>query len=94
MDPLKERKWMEARYDPAVLPERQPFRGLVVDSEGLVWLEAAGRYFVLTRDARLLASVTVPAGFRATDIGPDYCLGVETDADGVEHIVMYRLTRK
>ena len=94
MDPLKERKWMEVRYDPAVLPERQPFRGFVVDSEDLVWLEAAGRYFVLTRDARLLASVTVPAGFRATDIGPDYCLGVETDTDGVERIVMYRLARK
>lgn len=36
---------------------------------------------------------TVPAGFRATEVGPDYCLGMETDADGVERIVMYGLIR-
>jgi hypothetical protein len=65
----------------------------VVDSEGLVWLEASGKYFVLTPDARHLATVAVPAGFRATEIGRDYCLGVETDVDGVERIVMYRLAR-
>jgi len=99
MDPVQARKWLDVRYDPAALPERLPFRGFLVDSENLVWLEeyrvdqAPGRYFVLTSGARLLAGVSVPAGFRATDIGPDYCLGVETDPDGVESIVMYRLTR-
>lgn len=93
------RRWLDVKYDGAVLPDRLPFRGFLVDSENLVWLEeyridqAPGRYFVITPDGRLLATITVPAGFRATDIGPDYCLGVETDPDGVESIVMYRLTR-
>src|SRR5687767_9694069 len=95
MDPIQTRKWLEVRYDPAVLPVRLPFRGFLVDSENLVWLEeyrvdqGPGRYFILTPDARLLAIITVPPGFRATDIGPDYCLGVETDPDGVETIAMY-----
>lgn len=98
-NPVQARAWLDVRYAPDVLPDRLPFRGFLVDSETLVWLEeyrvdqAPGKYFVLSLDARLLAVVTVPAGFRATDIGLDYCLGVETDADGVESIVMYRITR-
>lgn len=93
-------KWLEARYDPAVLPQRLPFGGLLVDSDSLIWLaayrgdRAPGHYFVLSREAHLLSVVTVPAGFRATDVGSDYCLGIETDDDGVESIVMYRLTRR
>jgi hypothetical protein len=93
------RKWLEVQYDPVALPDRLPFRGFLVDSEMLIWLEdyredgRPGTYYVLTADSRLVATVPVPAGFRATDIGPDYCLGVETDADGVESVVMFRLTR-
>lgn len=96
---VQARKWLDVKYDPVVLPDRLPFRGFLVDSEALVWLEeyrvdqAPGKYFVLSPDAHLVAIITVPAGFRATDIGSDYCLGVETDADGVESIVMYRFTR-
>jgi hypothetical protein len=98
-DPARARKWLAVRYDPVVLPDQLPFRGFLVDSESLVWLEeyqvdqAPGKYFVLSPNARLVATVIVPAGFRATDIGPDYILGVETDADDVESVVMYRLTR-
>ncbi len=99
LDSLLARKWLEARYDPAVLPGRLPFRGFIADSDGLIWLEeypvdhAPRQYFVLSPDGQLVAVVTAPAGFRATDIGPDYCLGVETDPDGVERIALYRLTR-
>lgn len=96
---IENQQWLDLKYDPAVLPSRLPFRGFLVDSEALVWLEAyqedqtPGKYYVLSQDAHLVAVVTVPIGFRATDIGLDYCLGVETDIDGVESIVMYRLTR-
>jgi hypothetical protein len=98
-DPVQAQTWLDLKYDPGVLPGGLPFRGFLIDSEKMVWLEeyrdegAPGRYYVLSPESRLVAIVNVPAGFRATDIGTDYCLGIETDADGVERIVMYRLTR-
>lgn len=100
LDSALARKWREVRYDPVVLPARQPFAGVLADAEGNVWLGAyrqegaPGRYFVLALDGRLLATVTVPASFRPTEIGRDWCLGVETDADGVESVAMYRLQRE
>jgi hypothetical protein len=98
-DPIQAQKWLDLKYDPGVLPGGLPFRGFMIDSEGMVWLEeyrdegTAGKYFVLSPESRLVATVNVPAGFRATDIGRDYCLGIGVDPDGVERIVMYRLTR-
>lgn len=99
MDSAVARQWREVRFDPAVLPSRRPFAGMLVDAEGHVWLgayreeDAPGRYFVLALDGRLLATVSVPAGFRPTEIGRDHCLGILTDRDGVESVVMYRLVR-
>jgi hypothetical protein len=99
LDPVFAGKWQDTRYDPAVLGDRLPFRGFLVDPDSMVWLEAyredhaAGKFFVLSVDGRLIATVAVPAGFRVTDIGLEYCLGVHSDADGVESVVMYRLRR-
>ena len=98
-DSVLARKWIDVQYDPVVLPRRLPFAGLLVDSDTNVWLgayrddRAPGRYFVLSLNGRLLATVTVPAGFRPTEIGTDYCLGVRTDSDGIESVAMYRLRR-
>lgn len=100
LDSAVARKWREVRFDPVVLPSRRPFAGMLVDAERHVWLGAyredgaPGQYFVLAFDGRLLATVTVPAGFRPTEIGRDYCLGVLTDRDGVESVIMYRLRRE
>jgi hypothetical protein len=100
LDPVLAQKWLEVRYDPVVLPTRQPFTGFLVDSDTNLWLgayraeDAPGKYFVLSRAGRLLAIVTVPAGFRPTEIGSDYCLGVATDPDGLESIIMYQLRRR
>lgn len=99
LDSALARRWREVRFDPVVLPTRRPFAGMLVDAEGQVWLGgyredgAPGQYVVLALDGRLLARVTVPAGFRPTEIGQDYCLGVLSDRDGVESVVMYRLRR-
>ncbi|HEV8456089.1 MAG TPA: hypothetical protein VGQ24_14415 [Gemmatimonadales bacterium] len=101
MDPVVARQWLDLKYGSAVLGDRLPaFSTLLADSQGLIWLESyrpdenqPGRYFILSIDARHVATVAVPAGFRATDIGLDYVLGVVTDADGVERIVMYGLRR-
>jgi hypothetical protein len=99
INPEQAKQWRAAQYDPAVLPAHLPFAGVVVDSEGLLWLEeyridgAPGKYYILSRDARLAATLVVPPGFRATDIGVDYILGIERDSDDVESVVMYRLRR-
>lgn len=100
LDSAVARKWCEVRFDPVVLPSRRPFVGMLMDTEHNVWLGASredgapGQYFVLALDGRLLATVTVPAGFSPTEIGRDYCLGVLTDRDDVESVVMYRLRRE
>jgi hypothetical protein len=100
-DTIAARQWLDVRYDAVVLGDRlPPFRTLLADSRGLIWLEGyradetqPGKYFVFSIDAVPIAAVAAPAGFRATDIGADYMLGVVTHADGVERIVMYRLLR-
>lgn len=41
----------------------------------------------------MLGQVALPAGFRATDIGADYVLGVWTDELGVERVRVYSLRK-
>ena len=48
---------------------------------------------VFDRDGRWLGSVTMPSRFRPMDIGGDYVLGLWRDADDVEHVRLYRLTK-
>jgi len=48
---------------------------------------------IFDRNGRPVAGLIIPANVSLHDIGRDYVLGVETDADGVERIVRYGLTR-
>lgn len=97
--PSEPAEWLSARYDPVVLPERLPFQDFIVDSEDMLWLgsyrmpQEAMRFQVIAPDGRHVASMSVPAGFKVMEIGRDYCLGVQADADGVESVVLYRLER-
>jgi hypothetical protein len=47
---------------------------------------------VFSKDGKWLGDVSMPPRFLATDIGSDYVLGVARDVDGVETVVMYRLS--
>ena len=49
-------------------------------------------WLVLDPAGKPKASVLVPPGFRITEVGPSYVLGVHTDADGVETVRLYQLT--
>jgi len=49
--------------------------------------------FQATPLMREVAFVTLPAGFRPTDIGVDYLLGIARDALGVERVYRYGLER-
>ena len=62
-------------YDPA-LEESDPSSWIVVDP---------------SRQVGSSGTVTLPAGFRPYDIGPDYVLGVWKDVLGIEYVRMYDL---
>jgi hypothetical protein len=96
-----ERDRIEATYRPANVPARLPaFENLVAADGGELWVQgssigraAEGRYVVLSASGTLIARVSVPAGFRITEVGRDYVVGVHRDDDGVEIIRVYALTR-
>lgn len=48
---------------------------------------------VFNTDGTWLGTVTMPARFNPMDIGADYVLGLWRDADDVEHVRLYRLTK-
>jgi hypothetical protein len=77
-------------------------RNLWVSDAALDWYLAQGfsrvpagpvAWRVFDRDGRWLGSVTMPPRFRPMDIGSEYVLGLWRDADDVEHVRLYRLTK-
>ena len=86
------------------LPTSLPLVGrLLVDSEGLLWVLSyvtPAERFVASRTARIFDAsgnmvdrIELRAGFEPTQIGPDFVLGIRTDADGVTSVESYVLTR-
>jgi hypothetical protein len=83
------------------------FNGMIADRLGNLWvLNSDSRqllgdrlpaqsvtYSIMDVRGRWLCDTTVPSGVRVTDIGADYLAGVRTDSDGVEHAVLYRLSK-
>ena len=83
----------------AVLPA---FTALAIQTDGKVWREIydpeleegdPSRWIVADPSSQVLSSgtVTLPAGFRPYDIGPDYVLGMWRDVLGIEYVRMYDL---
>jgi hypothetical protein len=97
----KERELVEVEYAAANVPPRLPaFEALVPGTAGELWVQipaasrsAPARYLVLSASGSAIARVAVPAGFRAMDIGRDYVVGLHQDADGVEAVQTFALTR-
>jgi len=80
---------------PATMPVLQ---SIMHDRAGNLWIEEyraepsePPRWTVLDADGQWLGSVATPAGFRVTDIGDDYVLGIERDEFDVEIVRMYAL---
>jgi len=48
---------------------------------------------ILDRDGEVVARLTIPANVVVHEIGTDYVLGIQTDDDGVERVVQFRLIR-
>ncbi|HEX2206760.1 MAG TPA: hypothetical protein VHG93_03705 [Longimicrobium sp.] len=87
--------------DKVQLPEHLPaFERLLVDDAGNLWVQRTpfpgsvpAEWDVFDGEGRMMATVRMPAGFRATHLGDDFALGVWTDEDGVEYVRMYALAR-
>ncbi len=95
------RAFMDAKYSTRYLPTALPyFEDLIAADDGAIWVReyvgirsAPASHLVIDRTGRLRARVAVPGGMRVTDIGRDYILGVYRNADGVESVRLYGLTR-
>lgn len=92
---------VDAMYDRRVRPSTAPrFTRFAPGLDGELWVEtfqedpAAGRdMIVLSRTGQPLAQVTIPANVAVHEAGRTYVTGVETDADGIEHVVVFSLRR-
>jgi hypothetical protein len=98
----QDRASYEALYAAEHRPRRAPvFTRFIPASDGQMGVElfeeedrAVPRsILILDRNGIPRGQFVCPAGVILHEIGPDYALGVETDADDVERVVMYRLTR-
>lgn len=89
------------RHEPRYLPETEPFfRELRAGPGGEVWVErfrvdqfAAAEFLVIGKERAPRARVVLPPNLRPYEIGHDYILGVTTDEDGVESVVLHRYSR-
>lgn len=87
--------------DDVQLPEHLPaFERLLVDDAGHLWVQrlpfpgdVPAEWDVFDGEGKMLGTVRMPAGFRATHIGADFVLGVWQDEDDVEFVRMYRLSK-
>jgi hypothetical protein len=98
----RSRAFVEAQFSPKYLPRDLPYyASLSAGPGGELWVQefnampsTPAHYLVIGADASVRASVRVPAGFRVKEIGLDYVLGVQEDADGVESAQLLRLSRR
>lgn len=97
-----QRDAVEAVYDPALHPAAMPLLdALVPGPDGEVWGrrfaldgDALREFLVVNRQGQLLARVSVPADVTVHQVGQDFLVGVRRDADGVESVVEFGLTRR
>ena len=91
-----------ARYDLKNLLKSLPtYSRLISGVDGETWIEEythvqqePTRYLIVGADGIARAWVAVPGGFRIREVGSDYVAGVQFDADDVETVRVYSLSRR
>jgi hypothetical protein len=71
------------------------------DAAGRIWIrpfvwrrgDTTATWVVMEPSGRVLGTVTMPASLQLFDIGDDYVLGVDRDADDAERVVLYPYAR-
>ena len=76
---------------------------ILIEEGGGLWVErhrsdllqesGPGEWDAFDAEGRLKGRLTAPGGFRITDVGGDFVLGIHTDSLDVETVRMYRLER-
>jgi hypothetical protein len=76
------------------------YTDLLFDQLGCLWVarttgpgDATRPWDVFDTRGSLLGTVTLPTALRVKQVDDEYILGVEADANQVEFVVLYRLTR-
>jgi hypothetical protein len=88
-------KALEGVTVPPVYP---PYSRALVGRDDTIWIELYGRserrtWEVLDGTGSLIGRVIVPWNFEIQVAGRTAIWGVETDDDGIEHVVRYRVSR-
>lgn len=92
---------LEEKYRHPAIPKTKPLLALArIDSEGYLWLrrwevgaDSRVTYIIVAPDGELLGEVAAPPGLRVMAIEPDAVIGIYRDADDLESVRSYRLTR-
>ena len=93
--------WLDRLYQRDQVPVGFPaFTRLVADAAGWLWVQAYApspgggfAWDVFDASGRLRCRRQLPSGLRVREIGHDFLLGVQPDADGVEQVRLYGLRR-
>jgi len=96
----RSRPYLTALHSRSVMGQSLPaFSEVLPAPDGSLWVqegavdsEEPATWLVLDPAGKPKASLQSPAGFRITEVGPSYVVGVHTDADGVETVRLYQLT--
>ncbi len=88
-------------YAAAPVPETAPFfRRLVVDAEGLTWLETSlpgsrsTEWLVVDAGGRTVATLRLPGRVELHEVGRDYLIGRLVLEDGEERVVLHGVRRR
>jgi hypothetical protein len=93
------RPYLTALHSRATMGTRLPgFTRILPAPDASVWVERGGAdspdpvtWMIVDSSGKPVATLQSPAGFRITEVGPSYVLGVHTGPDGVETVRMYQL---
>lgn len=98
--PKRFRDVAKAQMRDVPLPEfLPPYRQIVVDPIGVLWIvvtesgDPETRLLAFDRHGRHVGVAVVPNGMRVFEMGRDYILGAREDADGEQHVQVWRLNR-
>jgi hypothetical protein len=93
----EERRMTEAWLSMMPYPKEIPqYSGLMADPLGRLWVRRwalepeRAPWDVYDAKGKPIGRALLPEGLRATELGPDYVLGVRRDANGVDLVEVYR----
>jgi len=95
--PERHRKLAHDAFDAAQIPEVTPaLSSMLEDGFGSIWLgefrldDEPQVWRVVSPTGQVIATVETPAGVRLVEVGPNHMLGVKTDTDDLQTVLVYR----